>query len=388
MGAARAVPVLLGLFAVLTPVTIAGAHASLAAAVAAALASADSRRRIAELRRHPLALPIALWCLASIVSAVFAVDPERSLPKLKKLALLPLIPLGALPEVRRSIRPIVPALIASAAVVSVWGLVVFARAGGGVDARLSGISGFYMTVAGILMLVGLLCLAEILAALKDPHPRRVVFLAVSAVLIVGALAATYTRGSWLGFLAGAVWVLRRRPIVLVSLAVVAALLLLLGPPAVRERVVANFRPDHPRNQERVLIWQRGIELVKERPWIGLGLVIPEDRMGGEVQTPQGTLRVHSHMHNAYLQIALSMGIPALLIFGWFIVAMFRMGRRAERAVIWSLWEEGLVAAVPACVIALAVNGLVEWNFGDSEILGLFYCLAGLALGVETGAGET
>ncbi|MGQ0721356.1 MAG: O-antigen ligase family protein [Candidatus Eiseniibacteriota bacterium] len=388
MGAARAVPVLLGLFAVLTPVTIAGAHASLAAAVAAGLASADSRRRMAELRRHPLALPIALWCLASIVSVVFAVDPERSLPKLKKLALLPLIPLGALPEVRRAIRPIIPALIASAAVVSLWGLVVFARAGGGLDERLSGISGFYMTVAGILMLVGLVCLAEILAALKDPHPRRVVFLVVSAALILGALAATYTRGSWLGFLAGAVWVLRRRPIVLVSLAVVAALLLLLGPPAVRERVVANLRPDHPRNQERVLIWQRGIELVKERPWTGLGLVIPEDRMGGEIQTPQGTLRVHSHMHNAYLQIAVSMGIPALLIFGWFVVAMFRMARRAERVVIWSLWEEGLVAAVPACVIALAVNGLVEWNFGDSEILGLFYCLAGLALGVETGAGET
>jgi O-antigen ligase len=388
MGAARAVPVLLGLFAVLTPVTIAGAHASLAAAVAAALASADSRRRMAELRRHPLALPVALWCLASVASAVFALDPERSIPKLKKLALLPLIPLGALPEVRRAIRPIVPALIASAAVVSLWGLLVFALAGGGLDARLSGISGFYMTVAGILMLAGLVCLSEILAALKDPHPRRVGFLAVSGALILGALAATYTRGSWLGFLAGAVWVLRRRPIVLVSMAVVAALLLLLGPPAVREGIVANLGPDHPRNQERVLIWQRGLELVKERPWTGLGLVIPEDRMGGEIQTPQGPLRVHSHMHNAYLQIAVSMGIPALLIFGWLVVAFFRMGRRAERAVIWSLWEEGLVAAVPACVIALAVNGLVEWNFGDSEILGLFYCLAGMALGVETRAGET
>jgi O-antigen ligase len=389
MRAAHAVPVLLGLFAVLTPVTIAGAHSSLAAATAVALASADARRRMASLRRHPLALPIALWCLASLVSAVFALDPDRSLPKLKKLALLPLIPLGTLPEVRRAIRPIVPALIASAAVVSVWGLVRFGLAGGGLEARLSGISGFYMTVAGILMLVGLVCLAELLAALKDPHPRRVIFLALSAALILGALAATYTRGSWLGFAAGSIWLLRRRRGLLASLGVATALLLLLGPPALRERIASNLGPDHPRNQERVLIWQRGLELARERPWIGLGPVIPEDVLGGaEVVTPRGTLHVHSHMHNAYLQVAVTMGIPALLVFGWLVVEFFRTGRRAERAVIWNLWEQGLVAAVPACVIALAVNGLVEWNFGDSEILGLFYCLVGLAVGVETGAGET
>jgi O-antigen ligase len=381
--AARAVPAFVGLFAFFTPFSIAGAHVSLALAVVAALASPEARARMAGLRRHPLALPVALWCVMSILAVVFAVDPERSLPKLKKLALLVLLPLCALPSVRRAVRPIVPVLIASTAIVAVWGLVQFILAGGGLDARLRGISGFYMTVAGVLMLVGLVCLAEIETALKDPHPRRVAFLTISGALILAARAATYTRGSWLGFVAGAVWLLRRRRVLLLSLLVVASLLLLLGPAALRQSVSSNLGPDHPRNRERMLIWEHGMELVKQRPWLGAGLALPAELMEREIETEEGTVRVHSHMHSAYLQIAVSMGVPALGAFGWLIWALFRMGRRAERAVIWNLWEEGLVAAFPACLVAMLVNGLVEWNFGDSEVLGLLYCLAGFALGVAT-----
>jgi O-antigen ligase len=374
-----------GLFAFCTPFSIAGAHTSLALAVALALLSPEARADVARLRRHPLALPVAVWCVLSIVSVVFALDPGRSFPKLKKLALLTLLPLGALPGVRRALRPIIPLLIASTAIVSVWGLIQFWMHGGGLDARLRGISGFYMTVAGILMMVGLLCLAEVLAALKDPRPRRMTFLMVSTVLVVTALAGTYTRGSWMGFVAGALYLLRRHRALLLGLAVAVGLVAVLGPSDARDRFLFLFHPDHPRNVERVLIWKHGLGLLDDRPWTGLGPVIPDELMDEEMETPYGVMRVHSHMHDTYLQIAVTMGIPGLLAFVWLIVAMFRMGRRAERAVIWNLWEQGLVWAFPACLIALLVNGLVEWNFGDSEILGLFYCLAGFALGIESSA---
>ena len=94
--------------------------------------------------------------------------------------------------------------------------------------------------------------------------------------------------------------------------------------------------------------------------------------------------MHSHMHNTYLQIAVTMGIPALLVFLWFLVELFRMAGRATRHAFRNLWEEGLVVAYPAVLLALLANGLFEWNFGDSEVLGLFYLLTGCVLGVETG----
>ena len=385
-GVARtALPVLVGLFAFFTPFSIAGAHISLTLACVALLLDADARRRAAALvRQDPLRLPVLAWCVVSVLAAVFALDPAASAGKLKKLALLPLLVVAAMPAVRARLRPVLGTLIGAAAFVALWGLAAHLAAGGGLEARLRGIHGFYMTVAGILMVVGLLALGELVCALKDPHPRRVLFLAVSSALLVLALLATYTRGSWLGLAAGALWLLRRRWAVLIGIAVAASLFFALGPPDARDRLGSIADPSHPHNVERVLIWRHGLDLVRERPLTGLGLVIPKDHMEREVVTDQGTVRVHSHMHNAYLQVAVSMGLPALLVFLWLLAEFFRLGRRAPRGGISNLWEEGLVEAYPAIVLALAVNGLFEWNFGDSEILGLFYLVSGCVLGIATG----
>ena len=285
---------------------------------------------------------------------------------------------------RAKLRLILFTLLASATVVSAYGLVHHIIRGGGLGARVEGIHGFYMTVAGILMVVGLLAISELISALKDPHRRRITFLVASSVVIVLALLGTYTRGSWLGFAAGAVWLLRRRWTVLLTLALIAVLFFVFGPSDARDRLASIADPDHPRNLERVLIWQHGLEMIGENPLTGVGQVIPDELMQREIVTEYGTFNVHSHMHNAYLQIVVSMGFPALLAFGWLIFAFFRLARRARRGAIRNLWEEGLVAAYPAGVIALLVNGLSEWNFGDSEVLGLLYFLTGCVLGVESG----
>ena len=84
-----------------------------------------------------------------------------------------------------------------------------------------------------------------------------------------------------------------------------------------------------------------------------------------------------------MQIAVTMGIPGLVAFVILIVAFFRLARRAQSAELRNLWEEGLVAAYPAVLLALLVNGLFEWNFGDSEVLGLFEFLTGAVLGIES-----
>jgi O-antigen ligase len=137
--------------------------------------------------------------------------------------------------------------------------------------------------------------------------------------------------------------------------------------------------------ERIFIWEQAWELLKVDPWTGVGLQVPAELMTAEKVVPGGVVRFHSHMHNAYLQIAVSMGVPALAVFGWLVAALFRTGVRAPRGGLRNLWEEGLVAAYPAVLVALLVNGLVEWNFGDSEILGLFWLLTGLVVGIESGA---
>ncbi|MBZ0267160.1 hypothetical protein K8I85_03325, partial [bacterium] len=141
-----ALPVFVGLFGFFTPFSIAGAHISLGLAVLMFLLHPESRQNAVELARtHPLARPIALWILVSVLAVVFAVDPAKSFEKLKKLLLLSLLPLCAAPVVRAKLRPILGVTIASAALVALIGLVIYLAQGGGLEARLRGVHGFYMT---------------------------------------------------------------------------------------------------------------------------------------------------------------------------------------------------------------------------------------------------
>jgi O-antigen ligase len=379
-----AIPWFLGGFAFFTPFSIAGAHVCLAVATLLLLVDSTSRNEAMRLvHARYLAIPVLLWFIANGLSVAFAVDPAHSAEKLKKLALFALIPLAALSAVRLRLRAILGALLASTVAVSMIGVVTHIARGGGLEARNSGAGGFYMTVAGIAMIVALLALGELLAALKDPRPRRIAFLGGSLAVVGIALLATYTRGSWLGFAAGALVLLRRHRTVLVALAFGAALLVAFGPPDARDRLISIVEPGHPRNAERLLIWKHGLGLFAEHPWTGTGLWIPDELLRGEAESPLGTIRVHSHMHNTPLQIAVTMGVPGLVAFAALIAGFVRLGRLARRAEIHNLWEEGLIAAYPAIVLALLVNGLVEWNFGDSEVLGLFLILTGATLGIAS-----
>lgn len=384
--AARALPIAVGLFAFFTPASIAAAHMSLGLAGLLLFLHDESRSFAARLAAtHFLRLPVLLWCVASVVAVVFAVDPALSAGKLNKLALLSLLALGALPVVSAALPRILGALVAAAAVVSLYGLVEHVLAGGGLFARVRGISGFYLTVAGILMMVSLLAIALAVAAARRGERGRAGFLAAAALTILLALGGTYARGSWLGFVAGGLLLGRRKRLLLGAFGALVLLGFFLVPPALKERAKSMLDPHHPLNRERLLIWKHGMALLSQRPWTGAGLVIPKPLMEREVPTEDGVVRVHSHMHNAYLQIAVGMGIPALLVFGFLIASFFRLARRAARVPPRNAWEEGLIAAYPVILVALLVNGLVEWNFGDSEILGLFYLLSGCVLGIEARA---
>ncbi len=385
-----ALTVAVGLFALFTPVSIAGAHISLGLAGLLLLAHGPSRAFAARLARtHFLRVPVLLWCAACVVAALFAEDRAQSVGKLDKLLLLSLLALGALPSVRAALPRVLAVLVGSATIVSVYGLAAHVLAGGGLLARVRGISGFYLTVAGILMVVALLTLSIALALARSRERGRgrrdAALLAAAALAIVAALGGTYARGSWLGFVAGALFLARRRRVLLGGLAAALVIGYAAAPAPLKERVGSTFDPRHRLNQERLLIWRHGLSIVAEKPWTGVGQVVPDSLMRREVMTPDGPIRIHSHMHNVYLQIAASMGIPALAVFVFLIASFFRLGRRAARAAPRSAWEAGLTAAYPAILIALLVNGLVEWNFGDSEILGLFYLISGFVLGIEAAA---
>ena len=76
------------------------------------------------------------------------------------------------------------------------------------------------------------------------------------------------------------------------------------------------------------------------------------------------------MHNIYIHYGAERGIPAMLALLWFFGRMLFDFLSALRKKLPPVNRAILCGAV-AVVIAIMVEGLVEVNLGDSEVLALF-----------------
>ena len=115
----------------------------------------------------------------------------------------------------------------------------------------------------------------------------------------------------------------------------------------------------------------GWRIIKDDPLTGVGpdmiiQVYPHyrDKLAVNQRNP--------HLHNVPLQIAAERGIPALLVWLWFIATLVRDFWRRRTSESPSLSNAGLAA-----IGAMLAAGLFEYNFGDSEFLMLFLVLVTL-----------
>jgi len=172
----------------------------------------------------------------------------------------------------------------------------------------------------------------------------------------------------------------RRGLILAAAAILVLLLLALIP--LRERVVSVVRPhgDTDSNSRRAIMLRTGWRMVQAHPWLGLG---PE-QVGKQftnylpadvpLPLPKGW---YQHVHNLYLQYAAERGVPALCCFLWMIVEFITDFSRALKAHAQSE-ARFIYFGCLAVIVAILLEGLFEYNLGDSEVLTAF--LAVIATG--------
>jgi O-antigen ligase len=86
------------------------------------------------------------------------------------------------------------------------------------------------------------------------------------------------------------------------------------------------------------------------------------------------------MHSDYLQIALERGVPAL--FAWLILMVLyaRTLWRVQRQVAKGNWvERGVALGALGGLVGFMTSGVVHYNWGDSEVVMIFYLIMGLSL---------
>jgi O-antigen ligase len=331
----------------------------------------------------PLIVPFLLFAAITVASVFVSVDRGRSVLGLKSLLLVVAFYLAANVVTSESTaRVLLAGFLASAAVSSLVGL--SASYTHGISYRVHSTLSIYMTLAGILA-VALLLAAACCIALRGTERRVATILAVP---IAVALLLTYTRNAWLGFVIGLALLVvalgRRWAIGLVGVAIAATLAgaVVVPPLAVRVKSMADL--SDPTFVERVQMWRTGVLMIRDHPWLGVGVKMPEARFR-EYRVPDFTRERIAHMHSDVMQITAERGFLGLgawlLIWIAFFTRLFGLRARVKTAA--TPLTEAVWAWSGAAVVAVLVGGLFQYNFGDSEIIMIVYFAMGLPFGLVT-----
>jgi hypothetical protein len=256
----------------------------------------------------------------------------------------------------------------------------------GRDWRATGFYNHWVTYAEVLQLIASLALGIFLAR-KQKKSRSGVLLVLAVAGLVFALAMTVTRASWIGFAVSALAMLlltsSRRTIIIVgacAIPLVLAGMILLQ----QRRSIGFFDKSDQSTSWREMVWREGFNLLVSKPrhlifGVGIDSIKGHWREWGLFDNGRQPI---GHMHSNLLQIALERGLPALIVWLILIGVYVRMLWRLSREKTIDDFARGLAVGALGGALGFFASGLVHYNWGDSEVVTVFYFVMGLCLVVE------
>lgn len=256
------------------------------------------------------------------------------------------------------------------------------------DWRASGFFGHYVTYAEALQLVLALVLGLFICLPAKRSAQGLLLLLVLAGFVF-ALMLTVTRAAWAAALLSALVILllsSSRKAILIGGAVVLPLML-AGFFVLRQQRSINFldRSDQSTTW-RETVWREGFNLLISKPrhllfGVGMDSIKAHKTEWGlfdHGRLPPG------HMHSNLLQIGLERGVPALICWLLLLGVYARTLWRLTRTIATDDWiERGVVLGALGGLCGFFLSGLVHYNWGDSEVVMIFYFIMGVTLSLKS-----
>ena len=257
----------------------------------------------------------------------------------------------------------------------------------GRDWRATGFYDHWTTYAEALQLIASLTLG-LFVALPRKRTRNGALLALAIVGMCAALVLTVTRASWLGLLVSATLIaalgLSRRALIVIAACAIP--LIVVGFLVLHQkRNVGFFDTKDDSIRWRETVQREGFNLLVNKPrhlLVGVGMDSIKAHWREWGLFDNGRLPM-GHMHSDYLQIALERGVPTLIVWLILLGTYARMLWRLRRRVPSENWiERGIILGALGGLIGFMLSGVVHYNWGDSEVVMIFYLIMGLSLVVE------
>ena len=331
-------------------------------------------RRDTSFLQCPFFWPVTVFALIAFLSSLWGVRPEVSLPKCHRLLLLLVIFMmgwafsPARADGWKKARLAVALFIAATTARAVYDVVrVVIAVGRGVHLYDTG------NMRDPQMYMVSLCIL-LAAFVGQAAGRKQVPAPVALGLNAVGLIIHFKRGAWFSFLLSAglmSWLARRRKIVL---AIVLCAVAVAFIPQVRGRLQLLKQEWSDRQGGRHVLWTKVAPAMLKQYPLGMGFkATKHEDFLPYASYVQPKL---NHLHNNALQITLEMGTAGLAAWiGWMVLTFWMLYKACRNR---SGEAAQLALGVLGAFCALMFNGMVEYNFGDSEILMLLCFLMGLS----------
>ncbi len=206
---------------------------------------------------------------------------------------------------------------------------------------------------------------------KKPNALLHFLSAIVLPLLFAALIINLKRGPWMGLLVGGVVVLFCFEKRLVVPLIVAAILTVFCIQPVRTRLAQSYE-DFFIAGGRSAIWQVGSELSIQYP-LGIGLKNSPFLRNFSLEIPPEL----THFHSNVLNILVEGGWITLAIYLWWIWSILFAALKRDGS---SPFIDPVLMGIGCSLLAWQVAGLVEYNFGDAEVVLIAFLMMGTLLG--------
>ncbi|HEV2495356.1 MAG TPA: O-antigen ligase family protein [Terriglobia bacterium] len=351
----------------------------------------------------PVKLPLALFCLTTVLSLAWAANPTVGWFAVRKLVLFLILLLAVNLVVSAGhLVMLYRALFLESALTGLVAAGQFIRQYRAVRAlhpgrvyfymtatRIHGFMGHWMHFGGQQMLMYSALVAFLLLGVRRAKDSRAIWFAIAGIVAL-SIILNFTRGVWLGCFVATVYLVgRSKSRWLWALPVLVIAGYLAAPGLVRRRVAILRHPaSDPALSIRFEMWHAGLRMIERHPWVGVGpdnitevypLYLPPGR------APE--VGYHEHLHDNFIQFGAERGLPCLGAWIWLMATLVVQAWKIRRRLATDPAGSRLVWLVDGAIagwLALMVEGCFEFNFGTSPVLMLFLFVAATPYVVELG----
>lgn len=320
---------------------------------------------------------IVLYILSEIISRIFAVYPEGAFANLKRLLLFLIFFVSVIKIVNKEhLYKIMFINLIVLSIISIIEIAGYAYNFGEMISRMpfSEIRIDYFSYPITSGEIKMMCLLSIFPVIfvKETLPVKKLYLVLLILPVFISMILTQSRNVFLAFflclLIYGIFVNRKLLLIYFVILIAGALIL---PEEYTSRIKSITDTSHLSNKSRIDMWKVGWEMFKDHPLTGVADSHIKEIYETYKKPEESSEGVH--LHSNIIMILATTGITGFIAYCGIFISIFLKQIKYYSDSIQSL-DKSLMFGSLLVFISFHISGIFEWNFGDHEVMTVFYFL--------------